>query len=526
MLRGFGLNAAFLFLLSASSLFAAESGRGADRSRYFPLDHPVYNWLDRAQERGMLLGLNRALRPYTREQVRLAVKTQSRKNLKSFEQEWLDHLDRECALELDSAAAGDSAALRILVRAEASTAVRSLRPDRHDETAGLGFGGRFGNVVFDARFLRAPHLLRAVDSAEHRDPDVQAPREAGLIRPMEGYLKADFASRGGAFGAELFFGRMARNWSPSLDGSLILSGGALSFDHFGLALRSRHLTLSHLIARLDGMSYRNSSSGSWQRANRFMSIHRLDIRVRDNLRFGITESAVYGGPGASFDPALMNPFTSYRLTAIQGSDDHANNTLLALDGFVNMAGRASLFGQFLFDDFLRRSDIQDRWAASLGLDLRDPPPLESVTLGLRGTVASSYVYNTFMPWERYLIEGRSLGASEGDDYWSAGAFLRKFLGPNLDLTGRINLSARGTRRIASPATNLVGSGGQPFPTPAVERISTAGLRLRWQTFDWADIEAGGGIMRVRNKDNHPGDNERRGFGSISISLYRNILVSF
>lgn len=526
MLRSFSLSAVLLILLSSSSLFPAEKGRGADRSRYFPLDHPVYGWLDRAQERGMLLGLNRALRPYTREQVRLAVKAQSRKNLKSFEQEWLDHLDRECSMELNSATSTDSSDLRILVRAEASADIRSLRPDRHDESAGLGFGGRFGNVVFDARFLRAPHLLGAIDSTEHRDPDVQSPREEGLIRPMEGYLKADFASHGGAFGVELFFGRMARNWSPLLDESLILSGRALSFDHFGLALRSKHLTFSHLIARLNGMNYRNSASDSWQRANRFMSIHRLDIRVRNSLRFGITESTVYGGPGASFDPALMNPFTSYRLTAIQDSDDHANNTLLALDGFVNIAGRASLFGQFLFDDFLRRPDIQDRWAASLGLDLRDPPPLESVTLGLRGTVASSYVYNTFRPWERYLIEGRSLGAPEGNDYWSAGAFVRKFLGPNLDLTARMDISGRGALRIASPSMELIGSGGRPFPTPVVEHTSAAGLSLRWQAFDWAEIEAGGGIQRVRNQDNSPGDNKRKGFGSISISLYRDYSVSF
>jgi hypothetical protein len=525
MLRSFGLNSAILFLLSSSSLFPSESGCRADRSRYFPLDHPVYNWLDRSQERGLLLSLDRALRPYTREQVRRAIKSQSRKNLKSFENEWLERLDRECALELDSVSA-DSTVFRVLVRAEASTDIRSLRPDRHDESAGLGFGGCFGHVVFDARFLRAPHLLRAADSTEHRDPDVQAPREEGLIRPMEGYLKADFASHGGAFGMELFFGRMARNWSPALDGSLIMSGGALSFDHFGLTLRSRHLTFSHLIARLDGMDYRNSASDSWQRANRFMSIHRLDIRVRNSLRFGITESTVYGGPAASFDPALMNPFTSYRLTAIQDSDDHANNTLFALDGFVNIEGRASLFGQFLFDDFLRRADIQDRWAASLGLDLRDPPPLESVTLGLRVTVASSYVYNTFRPWERYLIEGRSLGASTGNDFWSAGAFLRKFLGPDLDLTARIDLSGRGARRIASPSADLIGSGGQPYPTPAVERTSTAGISLRWQPLDWADIEAGGGIRRVRNQDNHPGDDVRSGFGSISISLYRDMSVSF
>ncbi|MCE5271883.1 capsule assembly Wzi family protein [bacterium] len=526
MYRRFRLSLLVTLLALPWGLLTAAGSDPADHSRYFPLDHPVYDWLDRAQERGLLLSLDRALRPYTRAQVRRAVAAQPREALHGFELDWLEHIERECAAELDLPAGADSAALRLTVRSEASLELRSLRPDRHDETVGLGFGGRFGPLVCDARFLRAPQLLRSPDSTWQRDPDVLPAREEGLIRPMEGYLKADFVSRGGAFGLELFFGRLARNWSPELDQSLILSGEALSFDHFGLALRSRHFTFSHLLARLDGMDYRTSADPVYRRANRFFTAHRLDIRVRDNLRFGFTESTVYGGVGASFDPALMNPFTSYRLTAIQDKDDHANNTLVALDGFWNAAGRVSLFGQFLFDDFLRRSDIQDRWAASLGLDLRDPPLAGPSTAGLRATVASSYVYDTFKPWERYTLEGRSLGAPLGDDYWSAGAYLRRFLGPELDVTARLDLTTRGARRIASPAADLVGSAGLPFPTPTAERSLGAGLGLRWQALDWAFLKAECGFSRVHNRDNHPGEGRRCGWGSLSVSLYHDTVVSF
>jgi len=519
--------------LSWSFLCAA----GADHSRYFPLDHPVYDWLDRAQERGLLLSLNRALRPYTRTQVRQAVAAQPREGLHGFELTWLDRLERECALELDPPVQADSSApLHLNMRAEASIELQSQRTEalqqaisrrteHHDETAGLGFGVRFGPLVCDSRFLHAQRLLRSPDSTWHRDPDVIAPNEEGLIRPMEGYLKADFASSGGRLGLELFFGRLARNWSPELNQSLILSGSALSFDHFGLALRSRYFTFSHLVARLDGMSYRTQSDPVFRRANRFFTIHRLDIRVRDNLRFGLSESTVYGGIGASFDPALMNPFTSYRLTAIQDKADHANNTLVALDGFWNAAGRVSLSGQFLFDDFLRRSDIQDRWAASLGLDLRDPPLLGPATAGLRATVASSYVYDTFKPWERYMLEGRSLGATLGDDFWTAGAFLRLFPRADLDLCARLDLTARGARRIAEPAADLIET-SEAFPTSQAERSATAGLALRWQALDWAQIKAEGGFSHVRNRNNHPGEGRRCGWGSLSVSLYHDTVLSF
>lgn len=508
-----------------------SSGRGlaagADRTRYFPLDHPAYHYLDRLQERGLLLSLDRSLRPYTRQQVSRALSLQKRDRLHAFESAWIEWIERECALEtLDrTTSPSDSAAMRVIVRSEASAEMRSLPPDRHDETVALGFGGQFGTLVYDARFARAPHLLVPPDSTEHRDPDVLPPLVEGLIRPLEGYLKADWASGGGSFGAELFFGRLARNWSPRLESSLILSGRSLGFDHLALAIRSRHLTFSHLVARLDDMEYR-LPDGSYVRANRYFSAHRLDIRLRDHVRFGISESTVYGGPGAGFDPALMNPFTSYRLTAIQDNRSHANNTLVALDGFVCLRQRLSLHGQFLFDDFLREKNIQNRWAFQGGVDLRDPPLLEGSTAGARFDFASSFVYNTFKPWERYLVSGRSLGAEHGSDYWSAGVFLRRFIGPRLDLKASLDLNARGERRIAMPVFDLLDSAGLPFPTPVVMRSVATALELRWQPSDWATLTAGGGFIRERNLNNHPGEDRRRGFGSVALSLYRDIPISF
>ncbi len=512
-----------VYLIWAGRVSASSTG---DPTRYFPLGHPVYDYLDRLQERGRLQALNRALRPYTRLQVLEALKAQNSSKLKAFESDWLDILCSECLSEQETTQAKDSAAMTVITRLEASESYNSLRTDSWQNTVGFGFGGRFGQVTYDARFLRAPHLLRLADTTSHRDPEVQAPFEEGLIRPMEGYLKADFRLFAGAFSTEIFFGRLARNWSPALGHSLILGEDAAGFDQLALTLRSRHFVFSHLVAALDGMNYRKPDHSEFTRAARYLSAHRLDIRVRDNIRFGITETVVYGGENAGFDPALMNPVTSFRLVGIQNKTDHANNTLLSLDGLYIAADRLTLFGQFLFDDMLRSDLFQDRWACDLGAHWRDLPGLEGTTASLQATIVSSFAYNTFRPYERYLLYGRPLGAPAGNDYRRLAGSIRFFINSRLDLQARLIALERGARRVAGPMTPFVNSIGMPYPTPVVERTLEAALSLRWQPHPSAHISAEGGFVNRRNMDNRPDCRSRRGFLGLTISIYRDMPITF
>lgn len=514
-----------ILLIYATSAFASSAYPG-DGSRYFPLDHPVYDYLDRLQERGRLTRLNPSLRPYTRLEVLESVRAQSLHGLRQAELDWLEKIRTACEFEINACSGPDSARFSVITRLEAGGKLANIRPGRSRSSAGAGFGGRFGHFVFDTRFVRAPHLMQLEDTTAHRDPGVQAPLEEGLIRPMEGYLKGDFRLFGGAFSTEFFLGRLARNWSPALNHSLILGSDAKSFDQFALRLRSRHLAFSHLVASLDGMSYRNIPDGIFVRAKRFFTAHRLDIRVTDRLRFGITETTVYGGQNRGFDLALSNPFTSYRLVAIQNKQDHANNTFVSLDGFYNHKERLTFFGQILFDDLLRDDKIQDRWALDLGLNLRDLPGLGPSTAGVRGTYVSSFAYNTFRPYERYLLNGRPIGAPLGNDYWKVSGFLRFFPASELDLTAHLAWSERGNQRIASPVDRLLDSAGLDFPTPVAERRLEAGLALRWQALEQAHLEAEGGIFKEENFNNQPGINRCRGYASLYLAVYHDFIISF
>lgn len=76
------------------------------------------------------------------------------------------------------------------------------------------------------------------------------------------------------------------------------------------------------------------------------------------------------------------------------------------------------------------------------------------------------------------------------------------------------------------ADDLLDSGSLPFPSPTVMHSTTATLELRWQPAQWAILNAGCGILRERNIDNHPGEDRRRGFGTLAFTFYRDIPIKF
>jgi hypothetical protein len=516
----------FLCLLSiglTTSGFAASTGL-ADRSRYFPLDHPAYDYISRLHECGLMLKLSPSVRPYTRSQVNDVVEWEQKKSHGKVIDGWLDWLHRECAKELKTLS--DTVRVNVTARFETTESLRSLRPDRENFFGGIGFGGAMGKVVFDVRFAHAQHLMTTSGEADHRDPKVIAPDEEGLIRPMEGYVKADFPVFGGRCSAEVLLGRIGRNWSPAGTSSLILGKSAQSFDQLALQFRSAHLTFTHLVAALDPVDYFPGGSSTTIRARRFFSAHRLDYRIWDNFRIGLSETTVYGGVGRTWDLALMNPLTSYRLLATQDSERWNNNSFVAADCSASLGGLVNLRGQMLFDDFLLEDEIQDRWALNLGADICRLPLPGANTLRLEYERVSSFAYNTFQSWERYLVSGRPLGAELGNDYRRVTVALTQYFTPDFDITGRVSYTGRGAHRVTSPISGLLNSASLRFPTKTVEESLEVMLSLRWQALGWCNIKASGGLLDQSGLNNVAGSNRQRGFATVVLCLYHDLLMKF
>ena len=502
----------------------ALAASAPDRSRYFPMDHPVYDYIARLHECGLMLKLSPSMKPYTRVQVNEVVQWEKRIEHPAVIEGWLSWLETECAKELRTLP--DTVRVNVTGRFETTETLRSVRPDREQNFSGIGFGGVMGRVVFDIRFAHARHLMTSSTDADHRDPTVIPPDEDGLLRLMEGYVKADFPVFGGRCGAEIMLGRIGRNWSPAGNTSLILGKSALSFDQLALQFRSSHLTFTHLVAALDPADYYPDDATTTVRARRFFTAHRLDYRVWDNFRLGLTETTVYGGTGRTWDLALMNPLTSYRLLASQDSERWSNNSFIAVDGCVSFGGLVNVRGQLLFDDFIKVKKIQDRWALNAGADICRLPLPGLNSMRLEYEHVSSYAYNTFQPWERYLISGRPLGAELGNDYQRFSGAITHYFTPEFDMTGRLAYTGRGALRVSSPIDGLTDSHGLPFPTEDVEETVEAVLSLRWQASNFCRLKASGGLLDQKNLDNVAGDDRRRGFATLELTLYYDLLFKF
>ncbi len=520
LLRALNITCLFVVCLAAAAIASSQP----DRSRYFPLGHPAYDYISRLHQCGLLLKLNPALKPYTRTQVNDVVQWELQRDHHTVTSGWLNWLARECDAELR--VLSDSVRLNVTARFELIESMRSLRPDRETLLAGLGFGGAMGRVVFDARFAHARHLMTTSADADHRDPQVIAPDEEGLLRPMEGYIKADFPVFGGRCGAEILLGRIGRNWSPAGASSLVLGQSARSFDQLALQFRSSHFVFTHLVAALDPVDYYPGGSSSTVRARRFFTAHRLDYRVWDNLRIGLTETTVYGGANRVWDLALMNPLTSYRLLATQDSERWNNNSFVAGDCSVSLGRFVNLRCQFLFDDFLLEDKIQDRWALNIGADIFCLPLPGVNSMRLEYERVSSFAYNTFQPWERYLISGRPLGAELGNDYHRYTVALTQYFTPLFDITGQLNYTGRGDLRVSSPISGLLNSHGLPFPTETVEESLEIMLSLRWQAKGWCKLKASAGLLDQRGLNNVAGSCRQRGFATVTLSLYHDLLMKF
>jgi hypothetical protein len=120
----------------------------------------------------------------------------------------------------------------------------------------LGFGPIVAvtNAMFDTRLKY--------------DPDWYGKKD----RVVAGRTATSYLSVQGSW-AELFFGRLDRNWGPSVVPGLMLSPNPYGLDHFGLSLGTTGVQLQGNVAQLDT---RFDTSGAPVR--RYIVQHRLWLR--------------------------------------------------------------------------------------------------------------------------------------------------------------------------------------------------------------------------------------------------------
>ena len=232
-------------------------------------------------------------------------------------------------------------------------------------------------------------------------------------RVNDAYLSLNFQRIG------IFIGKTDRNWGPIGENSLILSGNPYSYDHIMFNYTGRRMLLTAFFSQLEnarGTEYNPDDSTCifFQKVNRYLSGHRLDISISERFQIGLTEMAIYGGENRNVELAYLNPLTFYY--GVQRNDNKGMSGLWALDIMFKPVQRVTLYGQFLIDDIIVNNDPgvndRERYPDRLGLltSLRTGDLLfEGLDIDVSFVKIWNRTYQSLRSWENYHYRGLSLG---------------------------------------------------------------------------------------------------------------------
>ncbi len=394
-----------------------EQGQSAgDRfyaSSYLPLTHWAYPYLELMVTRGRLPQLSRATRPYRRADIIKALgKARSDGRLSPTELEWASEIESE--LGYNYSLSQRNAPQQFRFGGELSGGVKAVTQRHRDPLRPEGDGAVWPVFEVDLR-ASAPAVASAFQFRWDRhyinDPQFPPLGRVGEFRacdPLidecsyrieEAYVELQFPF------VSVFFGRMDRDQGVSTQGGFLVGNYNYSYDHLGYRLGTSKLSLTGLFTPLNDFP---------EDTARYVSSHRLDWQIRDNLLLSLGESTIWGGPDSKMDFALINPLNIWE---IGGRGVNPRNTM----GLVEMWWRPFPFiagyGSLLVDNTrvndpgLKQGLTQ--YGAAFGVQL--PTLASNFSLDTDLSILSSLVYRSRIGFqEYYTINSIGIGRDNTD----------------------------------------------------------------------------------------------------------------
>ncbi|HSD31976.1 MAG TPA: hypothetical protein VLB49_08710, partial [Gemmatimonadales bacterium] len=188
-------------------------------------------------------------------------------------------------------------------------------------------------------------------------------------RAIAGRMAESYFSAQWSFG-ELFFGRMDRNWGPSVVQGLLLSDDPYGLDHLGVTLGTSAIQLQAIATQLDS---RSDSIGQTNR--RYMVQHRLWLRPPGRWTVALWEGSVLSGADRDLEPWYLNILNLGFLEQLNTGTNV--NSFVGLD--LERRGGVTTYAQLMLDDIqVDRKTLTDQKPTSWGL-----------TVGAKGGVAGA-----------------------------------------------------------------------------------------------------------------------------------------
>ncbi|MFQ6103405.1 MAG: capsule assembly Wzi family protein [Candidatus Glassbacteria bacterium] len=489
------------------SILLHQSLPASEISPYLPLDHWAYVYIDVLQERGVFPDLHRSIKPYKRAELLGAVDAALLKGalLTKVERSWLRLIRDELQMLMGRKEGGLS------VWTEGKFSAKRLRWNDGQEEFDSDY---FAGLEFSIKFPHATLLHRTViDQNLIDDPFYRGRKDIDIAAATEdAYLMVE-ASK-----ATLFIGRTRRNLGPSPQ-SLLVSNNASSFDQIFFELDFGKVNFSFLTARLDDMHEEDLSPASESEDmdgipfQRYLSMHRLDVRPIPRLEIGIFEAVTYGGKGRGLDFAFTNPFSLYFV--VENASNKQANSFIGFDAYYRAGDNVGFFGQLLIDDvklslfgkhiFWGDEVEPNEFAYLVGGEFTDPFDLKDTRVSAIYTKVTNYTYNSINAFERYTYEGKTLGPPEGNDFDRLE--LSWLFAPREDLLleSAYTRVRRGEGSVSAQFPGTFETSDFPFPSGVVETTDIITLRARYQSGPHWFVDGRIGYERKENYLNISGN---------------------
>ena len=362
--------------------------RALAQAEHVPVEHPVYNFLNRMHVRGAVDGYSRSSLPLERRQVTGLLRElyAAGSTLSGVERELLGRFHDEFVAEADGTqhpvvlfetppaelpASTFSDREKFLYRWRSadrqssfymellgSLEYRTRLADDADANVTLGrLGGRFRGTlggIFGYQLAATNGTTAGNRALALSDPQLRRSFTYGeLDNPFFDYAEAVISGTWSWGSASL--GKEKRRSGTGHSSRAVLSTNAQPFDAITLSLHSGDVRFSFLHGSLLSELEMLEGGRPYYDA-KYIATHRLEADLFGALRLGVFESVIYSG--RQVDLAYLNPVNFYKSAEHAGGD--RDNPLLGFElSSLGIRG-LELYGSWLLDD-VDFSRIGDSW---------------------------------------------------------------------------------------------------------------------------------------------------------------------
>jgi hypothetical protein len=289
-----------------------------------------------------------------------------------------------------------------------------------------------------------------------------------------------------SFGKDVFSIGLAFENNPLLSPNIPL-------NYLNFTFTRSKFSFTHFISRLgnyEGVEYEwaDTSSGYLTNVNRYLGIHRLEIKLADWLAISFSESMLIGEESLSFPFELLAPLTIYY---VEQHNRRQNTNILWNFDLVAVKSKFLFYFDFFIDDFQYEADPWKEpnhiglYGGVQGNDLL----VDGSQLLVYYNLMTRWVYDNLIVWQRYMDGELPLGSMLGCDY---DRFTLKYLYAiaAFKLGGMASYTRRGENRITTPWPVNTGVGASPeneftgtnFLSGTIEKRITAAAVLKHESF--------------------------------------------